>query len=281
MTVYVLLPVFNRLAMTQSMLQCLRAQQCDQELTLVVIDDGSTDGTAGYLKSQAGVTCLQGDGELWWGGAIDAGLRRVQEQAGDDDWVLFVNNDTLIGPHFIQGLLDCARANAPAAVGSVIRDVRAPHPLLSIGARIDPWAFTVRDALELTGTQDRDGFGALTVDALSGRGVLYPVAAIRAVAGMRPRWLPHYLADYELAARVHSAGWRLLVSQGVAVLSDEKYGNTYRLGSLRERLFSVRSPSYLPAQFRFWWSVSNGWQRLTLVFRAAAFALFPGLRKTE
>lgn len=279
MTVYVLMPVFNRLAMTKSMLDCLRAQQTEESLSLIVIDDGSTDGTGDFLRAQPGVMVLHGDGTLWWGGAIDRGLRHVLAKAAIDDWVLFVNNDTHIEVDFVQALLNVARRHAPAAVGSVIRDLLPPHRLLSIGPRLDPWFFQVGDVFD---TPARDLVGAkdvVSVDALSGRGALYPVAALRAVDGMRPRWLPHYLADYELAVRVRAAGWRLLVSPSISVQSSEDYGNTYRGNTLRERLFSVRSPSYVPALIRFWWVASNRLEKLTLPWRLLAFALFPRLRR--
>lgn len=279
MTVHVLMPVFNRLAMTQSMLECLRAQQTYEPLSLIVIDDGSTDGTGEFLRSQADVTVLQGDGSLWWGGAIDLGLQHVLEKAMTDDWVLFVNNDTYIQPDFVQGLLNIARQHAPAAVGSAIRDLLPPHQLLSIGPSIDPWYFQVGDVFDTCGQRADASHEVVAVDALSGRGVLYPVAALRAVGGMRSRWLPHYLADYELAVRVRAAGWRLLVSPSVSVQSREDYGNTYRGATLLERLFLVRSPSYLPALIRFWWIASNGWGKFTLPWRLLAFALFPRLRK--
>ena len=267
MTVHVLMPVFNRLALTQSMLECLRAQRADEPLSIVVVNDGSADGTAEFLKAQKDITVLQGDGSLWWGGAIDLALRRVLDSASERDWVLLVNNDTRIESGFVQTLLDTARRHAPAAVGSVIRDMEPPHRLLSIGPRINPWRFRVKDAIE----DPPHGAGAdvVSVDALSGRGVLYPVSALRHVGGMRARYLPHYLADYELALRVRSAGWRLLVSTKALVYSADEYGNAYRASGLWDRLFSVRSPAFLPAHLGFWWSASSPVQRLTLPLRAA------------
>lgn len=279
MTVHVLMPVFNRQVMTQDMLACLRAQKVDEPLSLVVIDDGSTDGTGEFLSTQVDVTVLRGDGSLWWGGAVDAGLRHVLTSAKVDDWVLLVNNDTRIDSDFVQGLLSIARRYAPAAVGSAIRDLQPPHRLLSIGPCIDAWYFRVSDMLDASGRLDDGGQEVRAVDALSGRGVIYPVAALRAVGGMRPRWLPHYMADFELALRVRAAGWRLLVSPAVSVQSTDDYGNSFRGATLRERLFSARSPSYLPAQIRFWWAGSNFWQRISLPLRLALFVLFPRLRK--
>ena len=52
MTVHVLIPVFNRLEMTKRVLDCLRSQKMDEILNLIVIDDGSSDGTAEFLDSQ-------------------------------------------------------------------------------------------------------------------------------------------------------------------------------------------------------------------------------------
>lgn len=279
MTVHVLMPVFNRLVFTTAMLGLLREQKADEPLSITVVDDGSTDGTSQYLGEQADVTVLQGNGHLWWGGAIDLGLRHVLATARDEDWVVFVNNDASIGNGFIQALLDAARKYAPAAVGSVLRDVQAPHKLVSIGPCIDAGSLSVRDVFDERLSQPAPlASGVVGVDALSGRGVMYPVAALRTVKGMRAKWLPHYLADYELSLRVRSAGWRLIVSHDAVTYSDAEFGNLYRGGSWRERFFSVRSPSYLPAQIRFWWSASTALQKLSLPARLLFFSLFPKLR---
>jgi GT2 family glycosyltransferase len=283
MTVHVLMPVFNRLQMTRQMIDNLRAQQLDEALRIVVVDDGSTDGTAEWLDAQPDVVAVRGNGHLWWGGAIHAGLERVeQSQPADTDWVLWVNNDTRIEPRFVQSLLDAARVHSPAAVGSVIRNQMPPHEVLSIGPRIDAWRLLVTDRLDASGAVAATTQGqAIEVDALSGRGVLFPLQALRAAGGMRPRALPHYLADYEVSLRVRAAGWRLLVSPSAAVLSGEDYGSTYRAKSLRERFLSLRSPTYLPAIGSFWWTASSGIQRLSLPFRLAAFLIFPRLRRTQ
>lgn len=281
MTVQVVMPVFNRLEMTRKMLACLRSQETDEPLHIIVVDDGSTDGTDVYLAAQVDVTVLRGDGNLWWGGAVDLALRRVFKVAAAGDWVLLANNDTSFDSGFVQKLLDAARRHAPAAVGSIIRDEQAPHRMLSIGACIDAWKLLITDQLVLSGPDGNEAphGGVFQVDALSGRGVLFSVSALMAAGGMRPRWLPHYLGDYELSLRLQSQGCRLLVAMDAVVYSKEEYGNTYQAASLRDKFWSVRSPSYLPAVAVFWWEASNWPQRLTLPLRLLAFALFPTLRK--
>ena len=263
MTVHALIPVFNRLTMTQTIIHQLHCQNLDEGLTITVIDDGSTDGTAEYLAEEHHVFTLKGDGNLWWGGAIAMGLSHVLPMAKDNDWVMFVNNDTEIRPDFVQRLLDAARLHAPAAVGCVVRDIMPPHSLISVGPRVDPWRFAVKDVGETHQSAD----GMVAVDALSGRGVLYPVAALKAAGGMRAHWLPHYLSDYELSLRVGAQGWRLLIAADAAVYSKKEFGSSYLPKSLYEKFFSVRSPNYLPAQVAFWWQASGLVGRVTFPIR--------------
>lgn len=278
MTVHVIVPVFNRLAMTQSLIACLRRQVLNQSLRILVVNDRSTDGTDKWLAVQDDIEVLGGDGSLFWGGAVDLAVRHLKNKTAAEDWVLLMNNDTTVADDFVQHLLDTAQANAPAAVGSVIRDEADHARLLSIGARVDAWRLLTRDLLDNAGSQPVSD-ATVEVDALSGRGALFPMASLIAAGGMRPRALPHYLADYEVSLRVRKQGWRLLVSTAAAVYSGDDYGSMRRALSWRDKLFSVRSPLYLPALLVFWWEASNWLQRLTLPPRMLVFIVFPRLRK--
>jgi GT2 family glycosyltransferase len=116
-------------------------------------------------------------------------------------------------------------------VGSVICDETAPKQLLSVGAVLDTWGLRVRDKLDKLRLRDEQN-GLHDVDALSGRGTPYPLAAFRAVGTMKPKWLSHYLADYELSVRMRRAGYRLLVTESAAVFSCNEFGSAFRADSL-------------------------------------------------
>lgn len=271
------MPVFNRLEMTRRMLACLDAQRLSVPLSKIIVDDGSTDGTTEYLSGIGDITVLKGDGSLWWGGAVDLALSHVLMTALQTDWVLLLNNDTEIRDDFVQSLFDVALRHTGAAVGCVVRE-RSNGRLLSVGPVIDAVRMTVHDRVEAEGVPASEA-RVCTVDALSGRGLLLPVAGLQAVGGMRPRWLPHYLADYDLTVRLKARGWKLLVALDVPVYSDNHFGSEAHAVTFREKYLSVRSPSYLPALLVFWWQVGSWLQRLTLPVRMALFLAFPALRR--
>ena len=280
MSIHVVIPVFNRLAQTKALVECLRQQRLKATLRLLIVDDGSSDGTDQWLATQPDIQVLQGDGTLFWGGAVNLALRHLEQLGDSNDWVLLMNNDTTVQEDFVQFLFDAAQKHSPAVIGSVIRDEADHGRLLSIGARVDAWRLLTSDLLgnDVSGTERSD---IVAVDALSGRGVLFPMASILASGGMRPQFLPHYLADYELSARVRKSGWNLFVLRTAAVYSSDDYGSTARAVSWREKLFSLRSPLYLPALLVFWWEASTWLQRLTLPVRLPLLILFPRLRKSS
>ena len=276
MTIYVVIPVYNRLAQTQRLISCLRSQRLNEKLHILVVDDGSNDNTADWLAAQNDVEVLTGSGSLFWGGAVDLALKHLMHLATPDDWVMLMNNDTTVEADFVQQLLNFANLNAPAAIGSVVRDEADKSRLLSMGASLDAWRLVTHDLVDSNWAQKVQGM--IEVDALSGRGVLLPIGSILASGGMRPRMLPHYMADYELSLRVKKCGWRLLVAPDVAVYSEDDFGSARRTFSWWEKYFSVRSPFYAPALLAFWWEASNWFQRLTLPVRLPFIILFPRFR---
>lgn len=280
MTVFVLIPVFNRLNHTRRVIAALREQVLAPELHIIVINDGSTDGTREFLTAQADVTTLHGDGGLWWGGAIDLGLQHVLPKATPDDHVLFLNNDTWFAPNYVDTLVRVSRDGGGAAVGSVIHEENRDNPLVSIGPRIDINRIAVWDLLSELPPHERHAPKLVyRVDALSGRGTLYPVSLFKEHGGMRPRLLPHYLADYEIAMRfARDAGIPLLVSSQAVVFSPPVYGNEVAQLGWWERMFGQRSSSNVIRRLTFYAMVGSPMQRLTAPLRLACFGASRFLR---
>jgi len=113
--VHCIIPTFNRVERLRQCLDYL-TQQDYPHINIVVVNDGSTDGTSDYLKqfSGADLVTINGDGNLWWGGAMYEGICYVLEHSALDDYVLMLNDDVKIGRQFVSSLVstsiynDCA-----------------------------------------------------------------------------------------------------------------------------------------------------------------------------
>ena len=201
--VHIFLPVHNRRAVTEQFLQCLR-RQTYPHWHLLLIDDGSDDGTSEMARSLVPeLTLLRGNGDWWWGGGLHQGYRWVSNAAVPaDDLVLMINDDTEIGPDFL--------ANAVAAM--------RPHTLLlaqayrSNGDFCEAGAFWDWKNLRCTGVGAQE-----EINCFSTRGLFLHVGDLLRIGGFYPRMLPHYLSDYEFTIRAHRQGFALRSSPDVSL----------------------------------------------------------------
>src|SRR5258707_1027535 len=122
--IYIVIPVHNRLEATRECLESLRNQTYTC-FRIVLIDDGSTDGTSEFVKENyPDVTVLTGDGNLWWTGATNLGVRYALKICGPDDYVLTLNNDTVLPAKYLEIMMSLARRVPKALIGSIARDYR-------------------------------------------------------------------------------------------------------------------------------------------------------------
>lgn len=82
--IYILLPVHNRSAITEHFVNCLAAQTY-RSYHLVLIDDGSTDGTADMVRAKIKeISVIKGDGNWWWAGSLQQGIDWLKKRRVSD-----------------------------------------------------------------------------------------------------------------------------------------------------------------------------------------------------
>ena len=279
MDIYVLIPVFNRLHFTKKIIKCIREQTFKEILKIYVVDDGSSDGTGDWLNKQLDINIVQGNGNLFWSGAINLGLKNILKIANPDDWLLLINNDVLINPNYVETIFNIAKNNYPAAIGSIIKNKNGK--VVSVGPKIFTKSLKIKDLNDYKKIFKNKKL-LKDVDALSGRGVIYPLKSIVEVKGINQYIFPHYFADYELSLRIKKKGYKLIISKDAYVSTEEDFDlikYQRKIQPFFKKLSSKKSTSLIYSKFFFWWEASNIIERITLPLRIIIFIMLPILRK--
>ena len=116
MSVSVVIPLFNQLSYTKICLESLRTAG-GVESEIIVIDNGSTDGTEEYLASLPGLSVVRNPENLGCAAAWNQGVR-----ASHGDWVVILNNDVIVSPGWLEGLLEFAEEKGMDIVSPAIRE---------------------------------------------------------------------------------------------------------------------------------------------------------------
>lgn len=213
--VYILIPAHNNKRDVLELLQCLSSQTY-KYITVVLVDDGSTDGTEDKVREHFPATfILKGDGNLWWTGANVIGVNYILKQAGDDDFILLLNNDLIVKENYIEILVDAGIRNERAVTGSALVDYHNPD-FIESGIKLNRFLdLRVNQDSDLIHNTDFD----FNVDTLPGRGTLVPIEVFRKIGNFNFKKLPHYGADYEFSIRAKRAGFKLIVSNRARVIA--------------------------------------------------------------
>lgn len=123
--VTIIILTWNGLAYTKRCLETLRGRTAFPDYEVVVVDNGSTDGTVEYLRSLPWLRLLENRDNL---GFVRGNNRALAECGGDSDFVL-LNNDTEIAQPEWLARLQATAYSAPE-VGIVGARLRRPDGML-------------------------------------------------------------------------------------------------------------------------------------------------------
>ena len=103
--VSIVIPNYNGKHFLEDCLRSVFAQTIeDQEV--IVVDNGSTDGSLEYLNAYPGVRTIAMDRNYGFCGAVNAGIK-----AADSEYVILLNNDTEVEKDFAEELLKAIKSD--------------------------------------------------------------------------------------------------------------------------------------------------------------------------
>ena len=281
--VFVLIPAHNNKREVLAVLRCLHDQSY-RDLKIILVDDGSTDGTyESVIEEFPDTVVLKGGGNLWWTGANVMGVNHILSEVGPDDFVLLLNNDLEIDVDYVSHLVDASIRNSRAIVGSTIIDANNPENI-EAGVKLDAH-------LNITTKANKQEIEACEfntdVDVLPGRGTLVPIEVFKKIGNFDVKRLPHYGADYEFMVRAKRAGYKLIVSYKAKVFaklditglvpSEKKIISMCECFNL---MFSKKSKINVRYYLNYAWLCSEKGYRLRNVVYSALHVLSVTLFKT-
>jgi N-acetylglucosaminyl-diphospho-decaprenol L-rhamnosyltransferase len=221
----VYIPNFNGRARLAGVLASLREQS--RPVDIVVVDNGSSDGSAAMVREQFGeVEVIELGDNLGFGTAIN---RAVREWPADP--VILLNNDAECEPRFVEALLDELGPGVESVAGVLLQE-RAPKLIDSAGVVADR---TLMGFDYLHGEPVEAVQGAADPLGPTGGAALYRHSAFEAVGGFDERIFLYY-EDLDLALRLAAVGGRCRLAPEARALhaysaslgagSGQKYART-------------------------------------------------------
>jgi len=208
--IYILLPVHNRKDITEKFIHSL-IKQTVKDYKLILIDDGSTDGTADMVREYLPDSIvIQGGGNLWWAGALQKGYEWLSKNASNSDVCLIINDDTIFDEYFLaQGIAIINNSDRTLLLAQCYSQ--------QTGALLDSGVHANLKKLTFEQAKSKE-----EINCLSTRGLFLKISDFKAIGGFYPRALPHYLSDYEFTIRAFRKGYKLTTNDNLKLYVDQE-----------------------------------------------------------
>jgi GT2 family glycosyltransferase/glycosyltransferase involved in cell wall biosynthesis len=252
--VSVVIPNWNgRDLLEQYLPSVIAALAGNPENEIIVVDDGSTDGSVEFVRRTfPGIKLLALDRNLGFGGGSNAGFR-----AAKNDIVVLLNNDMQVSPDFLQPLLEGFRDELVFAVSCQIF-FRDPAKLREETGLTQGWwqdgGLKVRHRAD-PGIQDLfpcfyGGGGSCAFDRRK----------FLELGGFDELLAPFYLEDTDIGYMAWKRGWKVLYQPRSIVYHEHR-------GTIGKRFSETQIQAVLKKnQMLFCWKNIHDWRRLAAHF---------------
>jgi GT2 family glycosyltransferase len=215
------------------------------EVSVILLDDGSTDGTADVVLEQfPAVRVIRGSGSLYWNGAMRQALGAAM--AGDFDYYVLLNDDTHLYPTALSVLISTheqlSKADrAPLIIVGSTQDQESGQLTYGGWRQVNQW-----NSLKMVKVMPQTK--AVQCDTLNGNCVLLSRSVVKLVGNLDGSFT-HGMGDMDYGFRARRVGCKIWVAPGFVGGCDFNAGigmwADVRL-PLRERWKRMLGPKGLP-----------------------------------
>ena len=177
-------------------------------LHTILIDNGSTDGSREALARLPGFEFIDAGENLGIARANNLGIRRALERRAD--YILLLNNDTIVDPGMIGALVDTCEADPEIGIaGPIMYYHESPRTIWFAGGRVNRWTGDTRHIGMLE--EDRRQYDRVfDTDYVTSCALLARREVLEAVEGVDPAYFI-YFDETDVCVRARRLGWRAVV----------------------------------------------------------------------
>ncbi len=225
-TITVLMPAFNAARYIAAAVDSVLAQTY-QDLDLLVVDDGSTDGTADIVLTRADdprVRLLRHPRNLGLVAALNHGLAECRTD--------------------LVARLDADDTTTPDRLALQVKVFADPRVVLCATGhrRIDPGGTTLHVGCPPL-THGAFAVAMLTGNRVNHSAAMYRADVVRAAGGYRPEWFP--VEDYDLWLRLIGMGRFVGIADVGVVTVNDAHGVSMQHSEEQARLHRLRTEIYV------------------------------------
>ncbi|HET8897459.1 MAG TPA: glycosyltransferase [Rhodanobacteraceae bacterium] len=212
--VSIVIPVYGKFEYTAACLAALAEHAAATPFEVIVVDDASPDDSAGHIARIAGVRLLRNPENLGFVGSCNRGAAAAQ-----GEFVLFLNNDTVVTAGWLEALLACF-AERPDAGLVGARLVYPDGRLQEAGGIVFNDASGWNYGRFENPDDPRFNFRR-EADYCSGAAIVLRRALFEQLGGFDQRYAPAYYEDTDLAFQVRAQGLKVYVEPAATVVHFE------------------------------------------------------------
>jgi GT2 family glycosyltransferase len=277
--VSILIPVYNRLEITKIGLESIYSALNEYNKTgrgsvnfeIVVIDDGSTDGTSDWIaQNYPNIHIKEGDGNLWWSGSINKGAK-FSIDVLKSDYLLLWNDDTICDINYfivLNKILQNDKLNNSIIVSKVLWQ-HNPSVLFNFGCMYNQASGKI--IVNGFNKKDDENYNQINkIDCSGGMGTLIPKEIIQKVNYFDSENFPQYFGDIDFFLRAKNNGFSTFAIPDLIIYNDIDTTGKKKIRKfkdIKDVLFSNQSNLNLRQNFIFNKTHSNtflSWIRLVL-----------------
>ena len=249
----IVFPTFNRKDFVSNLLSQIEEQKktIEQfEFFIIVVVDGSTDGTVEMLKNEYPyVHIVLGDGTWWYTKSMNEGFKYAIKNL-KPDYILTLNDDLELDKNYLKEMINgINKVKKNSIIGSLSLTIEKPPRVTFSGVnKINKYigkSYTYYKFLEEVDPKELKGIHKSLL--LPGRGMLIPASILKQLNYFDEKF-PRYHSDGDFCLRAIKAGFDIYINWDVKLFG---YHNmTSKSSSYKKQKFTEFLNSFFDSHSR-------------------------------